>query len=409
MINRFHLKNPKFLVLTIKAIFGMILLFVAGCGEKGDSEVEKAESKTDQAPESHDWPLFRGDPEMQGVSLEDLAPPLQLAWSFTPEAKEGRRLPPIEATPVVAGGIAFVGTQEGKFFAIEIFEGAKKWEVKLEGPITAPAAVVDGKVYVGDTYGIVYALDAEDGSEVWRHETDGKIEGGVNFLRGEDGNVRIFIGSHDYFLYCFDAESGEVIWSHETGNYIISTPSLISSSDRDAVCFGGCDGLLHVVSVYEEGEPQQIEIGSYVANTSAVRDGICYVADNSGSIRAIDISSGETAWAAETKLEYTASPAVNKKHLFVAGPDKRLVAYDRVMGEEVWAFLSPRALQSSPVVTESAVWQAGMDGRIYAVDPADGTEIWNFELGTQVKASPAISGGTLVICGEDGVVYGFRK
>ena len=231
----------------------------------------------------------------------------------------------------------------------------------------------------------------------------------MNTLTPESGPARVFVGSHDYFLYALNADTGEVLWKHETGNYVVSTPSLILTDGVPALSFGGCDGLLHVVAADGEGEKREIEIGAYIANTSAVRDGICYIAHNGGEVVAIDIASGETVWKTKTGIEYTASPAVDEKRLYVAGPDKRLVAYDRVDGSEQWAFLATRALASSPLVSAEVIWQGGMDGRLYAVNRADGTEAWNFELGTQIKASPAASRGTLVVCGDDGVVYGFRK
>ncbi len=263
------------------------------------------------------------------------------------------------------------------------------------------------RVYFGDTYGFVYALKVETGEEVWRFETEGKIEGGINTMVPESGPARIYVGSHDYFLYCLSADKGEVLWKHETGNYVVSTPSMIQSGGTTSIAFGGCDGLLHVLAADGQGEKREIEIGAYIANTSAVRDGICYVAHNGGEVVAVDIASGETAWKTTTGIEYTASPAVDEKLLYVAGPDKRLVAYDRVEGTEKWAFLSPRALASSPLVSGDLIWQGGMDGRLYAINRADGKEVWNFEVGTQIKASPAASRGTLVVCGEDGVVYGF--
>ncbi|NLT70614.1 MAG: PQQ-like beta-propeller repeat protein, partial [Verrucomicrobiaceae bacterium] len=240
-------------------------------------------------------------------------------------------------------------------------------------------------------------------------ETGGKIEGGVNTLSPESGPARVFVGSHDYFLYALNAETGEVLWKHETGNYVVSTPSMIRADGVPALAFGGCDGLLHVIPADGEGEKREIEIGAYIANTSAVRDGISYIAHNGGEVVAVEIASGEALWKTQTGIEYTASPAVDESLLYVAGPDKRLVAYDRTDGAEKWAFLATRALASSPLVSEDVVWQGGMDGRLYAVDRATGEEMWNFELGTQIKASPAASRGTLVVCGEDGVVYGFTR
>ncbi len=384
------------------------LVALCGCKEKTE-EVREETAETGSDENYQNWPIFRGDPELQGVSKEDLSGPLEIAWTYEPTVEEGKRRPPIEATPVISEGVVFVGSQDGNFYAVSLEDGGLKWKFDADGPITGPAAVFDGKVFFGDTYGIIYGLNAADGSEVWRKETDGKIEGGVNALQNADGKWQLFIGSHDYFLYCLDAETGEEQWKEETGNYIIATPSIVNSGDTQAVTFGGCDGLLHVIAADGSGKIREVEVGSYIANSSAVRDGICYVAHNGGEVLAVDIDSGEPAWKVDTMEEYTASPAVGEKHLYVASPDKRLVAYDRVHGEEVWAFQGRRSFDSSPLVCPSTIWQAGMDGRLYAINPEDGTEQWSFELGVQVKASPALSRGTLVICGEDGVVYGFRK
>ena len=383
-------------------------MFNSGC-DKEASEDQTANPAPEVTDSSSDWPLFRGDPQMQGVSEENISPPLQIKWSFEPPVAEGKKRPPIDASPVVAGGRVFVGTQDGHFYGINLEDGSEIWSFKAEGPISAPAAVLKDRVFVGDTYGFIYAFDVKTGEELWRFETEGKIEGGVNTYITESGAEEIFVGSHDYFLYCLNAESGEVVWKHETGNYVVATPSLIELEGREAVSFGGCDGILHVVSATGEGEPQEIEVGSYIANTSAVRDGIAYVAHNGGEVIAIDIESGEAAWKLNTGIEYTASPAVDESNVYIGGPDKRLVAYDRVQGEEKWAFRAPRALSSSPVVTGDTIWQGGMDGRLYAINKNDGTEAWNFDLGAQIKASPAVSRGVLVICGDDGVVYGFAK
>ncbi len=394
--------------------FGPVLaiglsISLLSCGKQEGAEDLQPEPKEAESAEVFDWPLFRGDSEMQGAAREVIAPPLALAWSYEPPVEEGKRRPPIEASPVISDGVVFVGSQSGDFLAIDLESGDLKWTFDAEGPISAPGAAYEGQVFFGDTYGFVYALEAETGKELWRFETEGKIEGGINVLPDIQGKTGVFVGSHDYFLYCLDASSGEVIWKHETGNYVVATPSVIHTGDDRSVSFGGCDGLLYLIAADGTGESREIEIGSYIANTSAVRDGIAYVAHNGGEVIAIDIVSGEEAWRLATGVEYTASPAVSETHLFVAGPDKRLVAIDRVTGEETWSFLARRGLDSSPVISGDVIWQGGMDGRLYAVNKNDGTELWQYELGAQIKASPAVSRGMLVLCGADGVVYAFKK
>ncbi|MDF1656001.1 MAG: PQQ-binding-like beta-propeller repeat protein [Verrucomicrobiales bacterium] len=388
-------------------VIGLSLPLVS-CGERDDGEEALAGESDGRAIETFDWPLFRGNSEMQGVARESIIPPLSLAWSYEPPVEEGKRRPPFEATPVISSGVVFVGSQSGEFLAIELESGELKWTFNAEGPISAPGAAYEDLIFFGDTYGFVYALDADTGEELWRFETEGKIEGGINVLPEIQGKTGVFVGSHDYFLYCLDAASGEVIWKHETGNYVVATPSVIHVEDERSVSFGGCDGLLYLIAADGAGESREIEIGSYIANTSAVSDGIAYVAHNGGEVIAIDIVSGEEAWRLDTGVEYTASPAVSETHLYVAGPDKRLVAIDRVTGRETWSFLATRGLDSSPVISGDLIWQGGMDGRLYAVDKDDGAEVWQFDLGAQIKASPAVSRGMLVLCGADGVVYAFR-
>ncbi|HRQ88435.1 MAG TPA: PQQ-binding-like beta-propeller repeat protein, partial [Bacteroidia bacterium] len=287
--------------------------------ERGTDPADEGGNTSTAAEPGRDWPLFRGDAEMQGFTSEELSPPLRLAWSFETPGEEGKRRPPIEASPVVADGRVFVGSQNGYFYAMDLEEGTLAWSFKADGPIIAPAAVLEGVVYVGDTYGLVYALKAEDGAELWRFETGGKIEGGINTLKGGTGPSRIFVGSHDYFLYTLDAATGEVLDKHETGNYVVSTPSLVRTGSGIDLTFGGCDGLLHVLPVEGGGAKREIEIGAYVANTSAVRDGICYVAHNGGEVVAIEIVSGKTVWTASTGVEYTASPAVDETRVYAAG------------------------------------------------------------------------------------------
>lgn len=382
-------------------------LFLVGCGEP-EAESGDSGTVTNRVSAHSDWPLFRGDPQMQGVSPETVEPPLELLWTYEPAVEEGRRRPPIEASPVILDGTVYVGTQAAEFLAIDLETGEERWKFEAEGSITAPAAAHGDLVYFGDNYGFIYALKTENGEEVWRYETEGKIEGGVNLLHDYEGGTAVLVGSHDYFLYCLDAANGEVYWKEETGNYIVATPSVVGEGAERAVCFGGCDGLLYILPTSADGEEKKVEIGSYIANSVSVRDGIAYVAHNGGEILAIEQKSGEEVWRIATGTEYTASPAVDETNVYIAGPDKRLVAYDRVTGDEKWAFLARRSLDSSPVVSGNAIWQAGMDGRLYAVSREDGSELWQFEIGAQIKASPAISRGVLVVCGSDGVVYALR-
>ncbi len=110
-------------------------------------------------------------------------------------------------TPAVAGGVVYLGTQEGAWLlAINAADGTLRWKTQLEGPLTDPFAIVtasptlhDGLVYTGvasneegvavfipgfvccQSRGSVVAVDAATGAIAWKTYTvpTGYSGGGV--------------------------------------------------------------------------------------------------------------------------------------------------------------------------------------------------------------------------------------
>lgn len=413
--------------------------FAIACDAPNSGEEVEVSERSQQGQGlvvQQDWPLFRGDAEMQGVSQEDLKAPLELLWEFHPgeaaaseqenatgtkDDKDADSQPekkrkvdyPIKATAVIKGGLVYLGSEESRFFCLNLTDGKKQWEFQSEGPVTGPAAVVGEQVYFGCQYGFIYALDRKTGQEKWRFESDDKIEGGVNALVMKNPatgklQTRLFFGSYDNHLYALDATTGRLIWKYETDNYLVGTPSVVDD-EQAAVIVGGCDGLLHVISALDGKELRNFDVGAYIPNSAAVRDGVAYVSHFGGEIAAYDVDAGEEVWKVSggSGVEFYASPAVSQDRVYVGGRDKALRCLDRINGEELWRFNTRRAVDSSTVVCDSALYVGGMDGRLYAIDPKSGEELWSYEIGAKLSASPAISNGVLVISSEDGVIYGF--
>jgi outer membrane protein assembly factor BamB len=90
---------------------------------------------------------------------------------------------PIAAAPTISGGVAYVGTWDGNFYAIDTQTGSVRWSTFVglaAAPaqtfcmpavgVTSQAAVVGNVVYVGGGDSAVYALDKQTGSQIWRTE-----------------------------------------------------------------------------------------------------------------------------------------------------------------------------------------------------------------------------------------------
>src|SRR5690606_14608992 len=135
-----------------------------------------------------------------------------------------------------------------------------------EGPIESSPLVLGNSVYIGSSDGFLYALDAAKGTVLWKFETEDKILGGPNWVQAPDGKgTRILAGSYDFRLYSFDADTGKTDWTYETGNYINGTPAVAEGK----TVFGGCDALLHVISLKDGQKIKEVEAGAYIAGSGA--------------------------------------------------------------------------------------------------------------------------------------------
>jgi outer membrane protein assembly factor BamB len=344
-----------------------------------------------------DWPMHRGDPQLQGRAQMPAPAKPELRWSF----KAGK---PIKAGAAIAGGKVFVGDDEGVVHALNLVDGKELWTFKTEGPIEATPLVLEGVVFLGSSDGRLYALNAADGALKWKYETMDKILGGANYAKNPDGEGWwIIVGSYDALLHCVDAATGKMLWTVETDNYINGTPGITAAGD---VVFGGCDALIHVVSLKQRKEVRNFESGAYIAGSAAFDGEMGYVGHYGNEVLGFAPGDGTILWRyRDRNFAYFSSPALTDDHVIIGGRDKRLHCIERVNGKAVWTFQTREEVDSSPVICGDAVVVGSGDGRLYCVGIADGKERWAYEIGAAIVASPAAADGLIVVGAEDGVLY----
>jgi outer membrane protein assembly factor BamB len=344
-----------------------------------------------------DWPMHRGDPQLQGRAAMSAPARPEVLWTF----KAGK---PIKAPAAIAGGRVFVGDDAGIVRALELATGRELWSFKTEGGIEAAPLVLEGTVFIGSADARLYALNADDGALKWKYETGDKILGGANYVKNPEGDGWwIIVGSYDMLLHCVEAATGKMLWTVETENYINGTPAITPAGE---VIFGGCDAYLHVVSVKERKEVRKFESGAYIAGSAAVDGAIGYVGHYGNEVIAFSPKEGVILWKyRDRSFAYFSSPALAPDRLVIGGRDKRLHCLDRTKGTALWTFQTRGQVDSSPVICGDAVVFGSDDGRLYCVALADGKERWAYEIGAGITASPAAADGRIVIGAEDGVLY----
>lgn len=138
----------------------------------------------------------------------------------------------------------------------------------------------------------------------------------------------------------------------------------------------------------------------------ALHDGVAYLADKYGNVRALRTSDRKVLWDIQKNKEDVGppsdvtGPAWHRGKVIVAFNGGELVALDDQTGEIVWKRYLKSELESSPAVGAGLVFIGTDKGDVDAFDVDTGKPVWTRSLGqAAVKSSPSLS-GKLVCAGN---------
>ena len=158
-----------------------------------------------------------------------------------------------ESSPLVSGGLVYVGDWDGVVWALDARTGRTRWIFRADGRIKGSLALSGGRVFVGDYDGHLYALDARTGRLAWRASAQPRLGGrGAFYSTPAVGYGRVFIGNTDGKVYAFGAPVGAALVA-EHGSYVYASPAIwrrlsssarttspsMRSTRRPATCAGG--------------------------------------------------------------------------------------------------------------------------------------------------------------------------
>ena len=339
------------------------------------------------------WPTWGLGPARTRVVPDEfsLRPPFRQVWMV-----RGRSL--IEFPPVIAGGQLFVGTNKGRFMAIDAESGKINWKIETGLCIAASPAVDDEAVYVAlmdpwpcknhdeSAPGYIVALDPETGEERWRFEA-GVTETSPLVVDGV-----LYFGSWDRRVYALEAATGKEIWSFATGDQVKSAVAL-----RNGTLFtGSYDGRMYALDAMSgelrwatSGRSGLFGAGRFYS-TPAVAYGRVFVGNVDGRVYAFGAKSGDVIWSRTTGGFVYSSPAVFDETVYVGSYDGNLYAFDAVTGDTRWAFQAGGSISGSPTVMGGLVYFSTLTGKTFALDTATGERVWTFDDG---EYSPLVTDG----------------
>ncbi|MGI8732388.1 MAG: PQQ-binding-like beta-propeller repeat protein [Pyrinomonadaceae bacterium] len=75
----------------------------------------------------------------------------QAVWTFATRAR-------VESSPAIASGRVFVGSNDGRFYVLNLATGAKLWEFEAGAPLSASPAIGRGRIVIGAQDGRLYCF-----------------------------------------------------------------------------------------------------------------------------------------------------------------------------------------------------------------------------------------------------------
>ena len=346
--------------------------------------------------EALNWDLYQSLENMDGGNIWPSTPAVaegRIYFSVGPfffaVNEEGKQIYRVKlggrslASPAVSSGVAYLPTDDGNLYALDIKDGKTLWTCAIGRPAAleqvdnwdvyqSSPVLADGALYVGSADGRIYAISASDGKEKWHFQTGHVVRATPAVSEG-----RVFCGSFDGKVYALDAATGKQIWTVDTKTKGVPWNSVQGSCAvaNGLVVVGSRSTFLYGIDAASGRiQWQHSHDGSWVTSSPALRDGIAYVGQSDGNkITAVD-SKGKRLWVFNAPDETFGSPALAGDVLYVAGNDNynmhgkgSLSALDIKTGKALWTLTLPASVWTSPVVAGDAVYVGCADGKLYTV------------------------------------------
>ena len=234
------------------------------------------------------------------------------------------------SSPVVVGNAVYVGSQDNKIYAFKTTTGAKLWSAAtLSGVISSPA-VAGEIVYVGSLDNSLYAFGAVTGAKLWSTPLGGSSGAGV-LASPTVADGFVFVGDDGGAFSAFNAVTGQLKWkftspapatysSAAVAGGLVYVGTAVNDQLAGTVYAFYLEGGLSSQTAWSVAFPSQVM-------SVTVADGVLYVVDYAGTLRALNAATGAKLWSAAIALSSSASVSVSNGVAYFGDASGVLHAY----------------------------------------------------------------------------------
>ena len=340
----------------LKLLILALAVGAAGCGSssQGGCEINEGLELAQTA-----WPMFRKDRANTGRTDVDISTNSgQERWRFPPP---GQTIGGISTTPILSADRIYLGSSDATVYVVD-FNGV---EVMLEFDITLTAAITGSPLIAFNSAREEELLFVVDNSgQIRQFFPDGGARTGVaigGFISAspniDDFGGVVYVGSSfgSFVGACFNAALNFNVALLSVRSSAAFTVDPNNSTER-LIIVGNDSGQITAVNLF--GNQRWLSFASApITNAIVVDDqerNVFYVADNAGRVFSGSLLDGSRIadFSFTANAPITASPALGNDALYVADEGGTLSALDPDTGTLLWAWSLPvpGGIQSSPAV-----------------------------------------------------------
>lgn len=273
-------------------------------------------------------------------------------------------------------GIAYFADWNGRVYAVSADDGSLTWttadRLTLTGSIVAGLASDSQRLFVATTEGRLYALDRTNGAL-----SPGWPEGGRRFDKGIWASPvvagdRLFVATMAGELHALATADGSDAWTQPFDAATGAIPDLTLLSD-DVLFVPTLGKKVYFVNTADGTESYPaIETNEWVWTRPALGDDTAYFGDFSGSVHAVDITTGRERWVSKIGAKIKAGPALIGETLVVADREPAVTFLDAETGEQRGNRIplsDAGTIRATVVASDGAAYILTTNGKLFRADP----------------------------------------
>lgn len=314
--------------------------------------------------------------------------------------------------PAYAAGSVYAAAREGTVAKFEAGSGKELWRRNLDLPLSGGVGAGERLVVVGNEEGIVIALDADTGAERWRARVSSEV-----LAPPAVAPDLVLVRSIDNRVFAFGADDGKRRWVYQRApsSLILRAPAG-ATIHGDTAYAGFRGGKLAAIALSNGGlrweatvalpkGATELERVTDVVGDPAVQGREVCAAAYQGRVACFEAASGRQLWSRE--LSSLTGVSLDAGHAYVADERGSVHALDRSNGRTLWKQdrLSYRQL-SLPLPVGSLVAVGDLEGYVHFLARETGAFVARYGTGGgAVLAAPLALPAGLLVQTEDGALH----